>query len=525
MKKQPAPELAIGVLNRRRFLQSSSALVGATALAGPLSFLHTKQLAAGVGVCGTRGPSPYGPLKPAKDEATGLDLIMLPNGFKYTTFSWKGDLMDDGNLVPFGHDGMAVVGAANPGGQPQGASQTYTLIRNHEVFYDGPTAHTPVAPDFNYDPAGGGGTSVVLFKKGKVVEQRISISGTIANCAGGRTPWNTWITCEEQIAGPDVPGDVAPEKHGYAFESTITRVTNPTPLTAMGRFAHEAVAFDPRTGIVYETEDNSASGTGDPNGRNRGQSGFYKFVPNNPLGGVGSLGSGGSLYMLKAVGAADLRNPSCFSTYDVEWVPVANPDSPPVGNASGPYAEGRSQGGTRFQRLEGCWWDPVGEVVVFVDTEAGPIGAEAGRTDRAEGAVWAYDPVAETLTALFVSQGALVPSAYGADNPDNCTVSPNGGILLCEDGGTNDGDGLSMLGLLPNGQSFEFARNIIDISSSDAAKLAAAGHDPAAIGTGNFSGQEWAGATFSPDGKTLFANIQTPGISFAITGPWGKGPF
>ncbi|HSG72485.1 MAG TPA: alkaline phosphatase PhoX, partial [Planctomycetaceae bacterium] len=179
--------------------------------------------------------------------------------------------------------------------------------------------------------------------------------------------------------------------------------------------------------------------------------------------------------------------------------------------------------GARFQRLEGCWWDPVQEVVVFVDTEGGP---EAAGT---EGAVWAYDPKTEKLHNLFVSQGALVPEAYGSDNPDNVTVSPRGGILLCEDGGTDDGDGLSLLGLLPNGQTFEFARNIINIGVLDAPALLAAGRDPLRvaewIAEGDFSGNEWAGATFDPTGRTLFVNIQTPGITFAITGPWLKGPF
>ena len=82
-----------------------------------------------------------------------------------------------------------------------------------------------------------------------------------------------------------------------------------------------------------------------------------------------------------------------------------------------------------------------------------------------------------------------------------------------------------MLGLLPNGQTFEFARNIINIGPGDESALIAAGHNPFAVGINDYSDQEWAGATFSPDGKTLFANIQTPGITFAITGPFAKGPF
>jgi secreted PhoX family phosphatase len=298
----------------------------------------------------------------------------------------------------------------------------------------------------------------------------------------------------------------------------------------MGRFSHEAVAFDPRNGSVYLTEDNSgASGQAGP--RRRGSSGFYQFVPNVPMGGVGSLEQGGTLYMLQArhpaTGAIvdDLRDPACMSYYDVAWIQIDEPNADPVGSVSGPYAEGRSKGASRFQRLEGCWWDPASKRVLFVDTEGGPAGADSGRVDRAEGAIWAYDPAEARLYNLFVSQGALAPAAYGADNPDNISVSPSGGIILCEDGDQDDGNGLSLLGLLPNGQSFEFARNIVNIETSDAGALLAAGHDPDAIGTGDFGGNEFAGATFSSNGQWLFVNIQTPGITFAITGPWGKGIF
>jgi len=175
--------------------------------------------------------------------------------------------------------------------------------------------------------------------------------------------------------------------------------------------------------------------------------------------------------------------------------------------------------------LEGCWWNSREDRVVFVDTEAGPVSAQPDRNDRAEGAVWSYDPRNASLANLFVSRGAEVVSAYGSDNPDNITVSPQGGIILCEDGGQDDGDGLALLGLLPNGQTFEFARNIVEIDNGDRTALSAAEHNVDVIEPGNYTGSEWAGATFSPDGRWLFANIQRPGITFCITGPWRRGPF
>jgi hypothetical protein len=94
---------------------------------------------------------------------------------------------------------------------------------------------------------------------------------------------------------------------------------------------------------------------------------------------------------------------------------------------------------------------------------------------------------------------------------------------MCEDGDQGDGNALSLLGLLPNGQSFEFARNNIVIAPGGADARADEGHDPVAIGTGDFSDNEFAGATFSSNGQWLFVNIQTPGATCAITGPWGRG--
>src|SRR5688572_32887075 len=93
-----------GQFGRREFLKGGAA-VAAASLTGPMAFLHTMALAQGVGsLVGTRGISPYGPIAPAKDHATGLELLMLPQGFQHWSMSWRGDRLEDGNNCSQGHD-------------------------------------------------------------------------------------------------------------------------------------------------------------------------------------------------------------------------------------------------------------------------------------------------------------------------------------------------------------------------------------------------------------------------------------
>ena len=92
--------------------------------------------------------------------------------------------------------------------------------------------------------------------------------------------------------------------------------------------------------------------------------------------------------------------------------------------------------------------------------------------------------------------------------PDNVAVSPRGGIVLCED---NYQPVARMRGLTPDGKVVALADNNMRLNGQKNGL------------TGDFRKQEWAGVTFSPDGKWMFANIQTPGVTFAITGPWGEG--
>lgn len=401
----------------------------------------------------------YGPLFPTRDQATGLPLLMLPEGFSYLSFGWTNDVLDNGVPTPGSHDGMAAFAAGRG---------RVRLVRNHEVG-----GGAPFSSSF-YNAAAGGGTTTLEFDthKGAVISMHDSISGTVRNCAGGPTPWGTWLTCEEtttQLAG--LP-------HGYIFEVPADGIGDPTPLRAMGRFSHEAVAIDPATGYVYETEDAGAS------------SGFYRFVPSTP----GQLANGGELSMLKVKGV-DLVNLGASyahgATFDVEWVPIPLPDrqDPIAGNFV--WLQGRTQGAATFARLEGCWYG--NDAKIYVVSTSGGIG---------QGQIWEYDPANERIRLLFQSPGAAVLNA-----PDNITVSPRGGLVLCEDGNGEE----FMHGLTVNGEIFQFAKNNIVLNGEKNGFV------------GDYRGSEWAGACYSPDGKWLFANVQSPGVTFAITGPWMSG--
>jgi secreted PhoX family phosphatase len=451
---------------RRAFLRGSASLVGTLGVAGSFEALWMR--AAGGA---PRSPSAgYGELTHVTDENTGLDLLKLPQGFRYVSFGWTGDPMSDETPMPSKHDGMAVIAAK---------SGEVVLCRNHEVDFTG----KPIGgPAITYDLQGPAGCVNLRFdtKAGKLINAWPSLSGTSRNCAGGPTPWGSWLTCEETMNGPGTKhGEKTLEftqEHGWVFEVPAEKAASPVPLRDMGRFTHEAVAVDPKTGIVYETEDSRRAG-------------FYRFVPKTK----GQLAKGGRLQMMKVAGLSGSEPRG--QVFGVTWVDIEDPQrphSPGTEDFHGVYHQGKRQGATTFGRLEGCCF--ADGAIYFVSTSGGAVG---------KGQVWEYQPRGDTLRLVFES-----PSAEVLNRPDNITVSPRGGIVLCEDAGVVPE---RLLGLTRDGIVFPFAENNILLM-----------HHKNGF-RGNFRNSEWCGATFSPDGEWLFANIQTPGVTFAITGPWKEG--
>ena len=499
-------------LDRRSFLKSSAAAgAGAAVLGGPLAgFL------AGPAVAGA-GRDQQNALRDVPDLRDEQIRLALPEGFEYRSFqpSRRGATaltLDDGAKLPGRHDGMAAF--AGPG-------HLVTLVRNHEEngsAVDGAArgTDTPV-----YDSAALGGTSTVhVTYDGFVEHSYMSLGGTQMNCSGGQMPWGSWVTCEETVNGYDVgddftrtpPGGTDPgpftyitnarlqKTHGFIFEVPAGGGATGEPIKSAGRFPHESVAWDPRGGALYLSEDNFAF-----------PSGFYKYVPPRDPMDVGRLEDGGTLYMLKVKGVvnADLaRKQQQGATFDVEWVKIDQPffdfgrpiaGSPP--SATNDQAiqfvsqQGLAKGAAKFSRLEGTVYDHG--LVYFTSTQGGLVDAPtqpdtSGGFGKGWGQIWAFEPGAEKLHMLFES-----PSRDVLDFPDNVTTSARGTLVVCEDGGSFN----FLRGLTRKGELFDIAQNKIAGQLND----------------------EFAGSTFSPDGRTLFVNIQaTTGLSIAIWGPWGR---
>ena len=444
----------MGKLNRRTFLGRTAAAGGAVlAMEGLMASSKLVSLPGSRVYAG--GAGDYGPLIAQASNNTGAVRLKLPAGFQYTVIGTQGTIMADGRPTPTAHDGMAAFEAYG----------MIHLVRNHEQ--EGGGASSVAIGSIPYDPKATGGTTTVVVDPvtRTVVYDFVSLSGTVRNCAGGPTPWGSWLTCEETLVVP-AGNNSYTKRHGFIFEIPAANYgeTSPVALTAMGRMEHEAVAVDPTTSIIYETQDSNPSG-------------FYRFLPSQPgsIGQPANLAAGGVLQMLAVAGLPQYdtrtgQTPGVQLT--AVWVTIDFPD--PQGSQPSVQNQGIAKGAARFARLEGAWYGNGS--IFFVSTSGGNSGL---------GQVWEYTPTGTDtgiLKLVYESTSSAVLEA-----PDNLHFTPRGGILLCEDGG-----GFNFLrGLTPAGVVFDFV-----------------GH--------NTSDSEVAGATFSRDGKTLFFNYQGTGETFAV---------
>jgi secreted PhoX family phosphatase len=419
----------------------------------------------------------YGPLK--ADPAGYFD---LPEGFSYRVLAKAGEVMDDGFIAPDNFDGMGCFALADG---------KLALVRNHELSLGseakGPAgtdvvleARLAAATPFDRGQGGrvlpGGTTTLVLDPKGeKVLRQHLSLAGTSTNCAGGVTPWGSWLTCEETVVAAPRTGT----SHGWVFEvpAAATGLVAPVPLKAMGRFRHEAAAVDPRTGIIYQTEDQD-DGL------------FYRFIPKVP----GKLAEGGRLQALAFVdGHRDSRNWNGAdfaprTARAVRWIDLADVENP-KGDLR---LRGHAAGGVRFARGEGIHLGrrPRGGVEFFFTCTSGGPGRYGQIMRYVPSPVEGRPGEAKRPGRLELFHESTDPQLM--DYADNLTVAPWGHLIVCED---RTGSKINHLrGVTPDGRTYTLARLNADT--------------------------ELAGACFSPDGKTLFVNAYAPGRTLAITGPW-----
>ncbi|WP_164115794.1 alkaline phosphatase PhoX [Sphingorhabdus sp. Alg239-R122] len=418
-------------------------------------------------------------------------ILDLPEGFTYRLISKAGDMMSDGFFRPGRADGMACFPHPDDDGK-------CILMRNHEnwpstesgsPFGDNDELLDRLPEGKLYDtkatgrPFFGGVTKLVYdLEKKEMVEDFLVLAGTAGNCAGGPTPWGSWLSCEEAAV---VPAEGANKHHGFVFEvpASATGPVDPKPITAMGRFVHEAAAVDPQTGIVYMTEDN-------PRGL------FYRYIPDVPE----QLHKGGKLQALVIKGrpsavtsnwprdwGGEGQGPTTYMAneiFAVTWIDMEDATNYELpGNELA--KRGHAAGAAQFFRGEGMDYalrsDGKTGDIYFSCTQGGIMGT---------GQIWRYTPSATSDGVL-----ELVYESPGADTMDMCdniAVAPWGDLVLCEDG---RGDQY-LRGLTSEGQIYEIARNAHSEKS------------------------EFCGACFSPDGQVMFVNIQEPGLTLAIEGPW-----
>lgn len=457
-------------VSRRRFLGAAAVSLG---LAGLRSLFDADRLLA---------VSPVDRFGPLVDDPEGI--LALPEGFRYRIVSRAGEPMNDGLIVPALHDGMATF----PG--PDGLT---LLVRNHEVSWGasgelGPFGeghrlldHIDTSRIFDRGAEGDpalGGTTTLLYdtREQRLVGHRLSLTGTIRNCAGGPTPWGSWVTCEETVQRR---GNGRLRDHGWNFEVPAVwdaPLVEPVPLEAMGRFNHEAIAVDAASGAVYETEDDT-------------EGLLYRFLPNEP----GHLAAGGRLQALaiREQPSLDTRNHdrervAVGAEFEVYWIDMDDVHSPD----DDLRFRGFAAGAARFARGEGIWQGDDG--IYFACTNGGRLQ---------KGQIWRYVPSPFEGTPRESERPATLElfiepnDSTLIENADNLTMAPWGDLIVCEDGTGDD----FLVGVTPEGELYRFAHNL----------------------TG---GGEFAGACFSPDGSTFFVNMQAQGWTFAITGPWhGRG--
>ena len=418
-------------LNRREFLRRSFLTAGAASSATLLTAcMGASSFPGGRSAAGARASrlSEIGPLQ--APDANGL---RLPEGFSSRVVAVSGQTPVLGGTYLWHSfpDGGATYRAEDGG---------WIYTSNSEV-----------------PRAGGlsGGCGALRFDAdGNVIDAYSILTGTDGNCAGGKTPWQTWLSCEEPQAATNSPG--------LTFEcDPFSPGSEGVALPALGIFKHEAVCVDDFNKLLYLTED-----TGD--GR------FYRFVPSAadwPAGASRAAMQEGQLQVLRfsAGGRGQSLDDAGLDVsrpHAVVWEDVVQPEQPQQAVRSNLGADAP---GSRFRGGEGLWYF---DGVVYFST-------------KSDNRIWAYEHATGLLEVIYdfaTSDNAILSGV------DNLVVSEFGDVLVAEDGGD-----MQIVAILPD-------RSLLPI-----------------VQASDDTGQsELVGPAFSPDGTRLYFSAQRNGRNGAL---------
>lgn len=282
--------------------------------------------------------------------------VRLPEGFTARIVARSGQLVEGTDYVWHDAPDGGATFLAEDGG--------WVYVSNSEVLIGGE------------DGFSGGGVGAIRFDpEGRIVDAYSILRGTRINCAGGPTPWGTWLSCEETGNGQVYECDPFGRVEGLVWPQ-------------LGVFKHEAVAIDPVHGTAYLTED-------------EGDGRFYRFIPDAPMDGRLDF-SAGTLQVLRV--DTGLEGP-------VTWLDVPDPTTETLEPTRRQVPES-----TAFDGGEGIWFH---EGLVYFTT-------------KGDNRLWAYDTNRDELTIVYDDDTAADPILTGVDN---VTVSAGGDVLVAEDGG------------------------------------------------------------------------------------------